>query len=42
MQFFPISYLMTMQDLPQIDRKVVAYGVVWTLVLAAAATWVIL
>ena len=41
MQFFPMSYLMTMHNLPQLDRKVVAYGVLWTIAIAAALTWMI-
>ena len=38
MQFFPVSYLMTMNTLPQLDRKIVAYGVFWVLAIAAALT----
>jgi len=37
MQFFPMSYLMTLHNLPQLDRKIVAYGVIWALAIAAAA-----
>lgn len=36
MQFFPMSYLMTMHNLPQLDRKIVAYGVLWILAIAAS------
>ena len=41
MQFFTMSYLMTMQNLPQFDRKIVGFGVLWTLAIAAAVTWII-
>jgi len=41
MQFFTINYLMTMQHSPQIDRKVIGYGVLWTLAIAAGVTWII-
>ena len=41
MQFFPMSYLMTMQHLPELDRKIVAYGVLWTLAIGAGVTWII-
>lgn len=41
MQFFTMNYLMTMQHLPQLDRKVVGYGVLCTLAIAAAVTWII-
>ena len=41
MQFFPMHYLMTMRHLPQIDRKIVSYGVAWTLAFGAALTWII-
>ena len=41
MQFFTMNYLMTMQRLPQLDRKIIGYGVLWTLAIAAAVTWII-
>ena len=41
MQFFTTNYLMTMHNLPQLDRKIVGYGVLWTLIIAAAVTWII-
>lgn len=41
MQFFTMSYLMTMRDMPQFDRKIVGYGMLWTLAIAAAVTWII-
>ena len=41
MHFFPINYLMTMQHLQELDRKIVGYGVVWTLAIGAALTWII-
>ena len=41
MQFFPMNYLMTLRYLPQIDRKIVGYGVLWTLAIGAAVTWII-
>lgn len=41
MQFFPTNYLMTMQHLPGFDRKIVGYGVLWTLAIGAAVTWII-
>jgi len=41
MQFFTMDYLMTMRDLPQLDRKIVGYGVLWTLAIAAGVTWII-
>lgn len=41
MQFLTMNYLVTMQQLPQLDRKIVGYGVLWTLAIAAAVTWII-
>ena len=41
MQIFTMNYLMTMHHVPQLDRKIVGYGVVWTLAIAAAVTWLI-
>lgn len=41
MQFFPMSYLMTMHHLPELDRKIVGYGVLWTLAIGAGVTWII-
>lgn len=41
MQYFPMHYLMTVQHLPQIDRKVAAYGVLWTLAIGAAVAWIV-
>ena len=41
MQIFTMNYLMTMQHLPQLDRKIVGYGVLWTLAIAAAVTGII-
>ena len=41
MQYFPMHYLMTMQHVPQVDRRIVGYGVAWTLVIGSAVAWVI-
>ena len=41
MQFFTMNYLATTHNLPQLDRKIVGYGVLWTLAIAAAVTWII-
>ena len=41
MQFFPMNYLMTMQDVPKLDRKIVGYGLLCTLAIAAALTWIL-
>ena len=41
MQIFTMNYLMTMRHSPQLDGKIVGYGVVWTLAIAAAVTWII-
>ena len=41
MQFFTVNYLMTMRHLPQLDGKIVGYGVLWTLAIGAALTWII-
>ena len=41
MQLFPMHYLMTMQHLPQVDRKIVIYGVLWILAIGATVAWVL-
>ena len=41
MQFFPMNHLMTMQHLAQLDRRIIAYGVVWALAIGAALTWIV-
>ncbi len=41
MQFFTMDYLMTLQHLPQLDKKIVAYGVLWTVAIGAAVTWIV-
>ena len=41
MQYFAMNYLMTMQELPQLDRKIVGYGVLWTVAIGAVVTWII-
>lgn len=41
MQIFPMNYLITIQHIPQLDRKIVGYGVLVTLAIAAAVTWII-
>lgn len=41
MQFYTMNYLMTMQELPQLDRRIIGYGVLWTVAIAAAVTWIL-
>ena len=41
MQIFPMSHLMTMQHVQELDRRIVGYGALWTLAIGAALTWVI-
>ncbi len=41
MQFFPMSYLMTLHNVPELDWKIVGYGVLWTVAIAAGVTWIV-
>ena len=41
MQFFTIQHLSTVQHLPELDRKIVGYGILWTLAIGAAVTWLV-
>ena len=41
MQFFTMNYLMTMQHLPQLDKKIVGFGILWTVAIGAAVTWIV-
>ena len=41
MQFLTVNYLVTMRNPPQLDRKIVGYGVLWTLAIGAAVTCII-
>ena len=41
MQFFSMDYLMHMQTLPKIDRKILGYGLVWALAIGAGVVWLV-
>ncbi len=41
MQYFPMHYLMTMQHLPQVNRRIVGYGVLGTLAIGATVAWIL-
>ena len=41
MQYFPMSYLMNMEALPKVDRKILAYGAVWAAAIAAGVIWLV-
>ncbi len=41
MQYFPMNYLMHMQSLPKVDRKIVVYGIVSAAAIAGGLAWLI-
>ena len=41
MQYFPMNYLMHMESVPKIDRKIVIYGLVAAAAIAGCLTWLI-
>ena len=41
MQYFPMNYLMNMETLPKVDRRILAYGAVWAVAIAAGVIWLV-
>ncbi len=41
MQYIPMDYLKNLEALPKVDRKILAYGVVWAAAMIAGVTWLI-
>ena len=41
MQYFPMNYLMHMQNVPKVDRRIVAFGIVTAAALAGGLAWLI-
>ena len=41
MQYVPMDYLMHMQSLPKVDRKIVVYGIASVAAIAGGLAWLL-
>ena len=41
MQYIPLEYLMHMQNLPKVDRKIVIYGMIAAAAIVGGLAWLI-
>ena len=41
MLFLPMNYLTNLQTVPKADRKILAYGILCAMAIAAGVTWVV-
>ncbi len=41
MLFLPMNYLTNLQTVPKADRKILAYGILCAMAIAAGVTWLV-